>query len=399
MAFLAEAAILPVMVKSLHGPLWLMTVIPVLMSVGAQLPSLLVAHWIEKLHWVKPLVMITGVFQRLPYLLTGLALIYLAPFHPSVALVAVALCPLISGLACGVSLSAWQELVAKTIPANRRSSLWAVRSTIAAGIGSLAGACVFAVLSRCPGTTGYGILHLIVLAFLTASYVIFSTILETDLPARPDRHTPTLLVNLRAVPSLVAGNRQFRRYLAAQAFSSGLIIVMPFMAVHGLGVLRKPDSFAGILLSAQMIGGVVGNVMAGFLGDRIGGRIVVLLSRMALCGLCVGMVFGSDLWHFLAAFAVLGMAMSFNNVGAATLALEVCPLQKRATYLSILSATGVVTTLSASGLGAAAWKCSSGRFGLVAALAAATFAASVFFIWRLEEPRKEAVGEIIRPPV
>jgi predicted MFS family arabinose efflux permease len=297
------------------------------------------------------------------------------------------------------SLSAWQELVAKTIPANRRSSLWAVRSTIAAGIGCLAGACVFAVLTRYPGTTGYGILHLIVLAFLTASYVIFSRILETDLPARPDRQTPTLLANLRAVPSLVAGNRQFRRYAAAQAFSSGLIIVMPFMAVHGLGVLRKPDSFAGILLSAQMIGGVVGNAVAGLLGDRIGGRIVVLLSRMALCGLCVGMAFGSDLWHFLAAFAVLGVAMSFNNVGAATLALEVSPLQKRATYLSILSATGVVTTLSASGLGAAAWKYSSGRFGLAAALAAAAFAASVFFIWRLEEPRKKAVGEMIRPPV
>jgi hypothetical protein len=36
---------------------------------------------------------------------------------------------------------------------------------------------------------------------------------------------------------------------------------------------------------------------------------------------------------------------------------------------------------------------------LAAALAAAAFAASVFFIWRVEEPRKKAVGEMIRPPV
>ncbi len=387
MTFLADATILPVMVKSLGGPLWLMTAVPILMSVGIQIPSLFTAHWIEKVHWVKPLIMTTGVLQRLPYLLAGLSLIYLAPSHPAAALAMVALCPLVSGLASGITQSAWQELVAKTIPPNRRSSLWAVRSTIGALIGLSAGAVVYTVLNRYPATTGYGILHIIMLAFLAGSYVIFGAIRETDLPPRPDRQTPTLSANLKTVPSLIAGNLQFRRYLLSYALSAGWIIVMPFMAVHALGVLARSDSFAGFFLSAQMAGGMIGNLVGGFLGDRIGGRIVVLLSRLAMCILCVGMLLAASMWQFLAAFAVLGMAVSFNIIGNMTLGLEICPLHKRATHLSVISAVGVVTSLSAAGLGALAWRVTSGSFAWVALLAAAAIIASAFLVWRLEEPR------------
>jgi MFS family permease len=398
LVFLSESTVLPVMVKGLGGPVWLVTLIPILMAVGSQLPQLLVAHWIEKIHWVKGLVMTTGVLQRLPYLLAGLTLLYLAPSHPGLALVAVALCPLVCGLASGFSATAWWELVAKTIPENRRSSLWAVRNIIAMALGAAAaGPCVHFALERYPGAAGYGVLHLMTLAFMAASYLVFSLIRETNLPPRPHSETPTLRANLKAVPSLLAGNRQFRRYVASQAVATGFNIAGPFMAIHALEVLGKDASFVGVFVTAQMIGGAAGNLAGGYVGDRIGGKFPLLAARVALVGVCAAMALAGNLWQFVAAFAVLGAAGSFGGVGSMTLALEICPLQKRSTYLAILASTSVVTSLGIAGLSTLAWGLSGGRFGWMAALAAAATAGAAGILWRLREPRRISTPEADHP--
>ncbi len=393
MAFVAETTILPVMVKSLNGPSWLVAAVPVLMGVGCQLPSLLVAHWIERLHWVKAAVMTTGVLQRVPYLLTGLLLIFLGADHPRLALAAVALCPLVAGLSSGVTMSAWWELVAKTIPPNRRSSLWAARYILTAAIGMAAGVVVHRVLGRYPGTTGFGILHLIAVGLLAASYLVFAFIKETTLPARPGRDTPTLGANLRAVPALVAGNRSFRLYLGAVAASSGLFLVMPFLAIHGLRVVGKDENYVGVFLTAQMIGGLAGNVLAGFVGDRWGGKVLLLISRAGQIGVCLAMLPAREPWQVLAAFALFGAAQSISSIGGNTLGLEVCPLRKRATYLAIMGMTWVVFSPAASGLGALTWELSGGSFAWLAGLATAALAGSMALLWRIEEPRRLVPAE------
>ena len=50
------------------------------MAVGLVWPPLLTAHRVERLWRMKPFVMFTGVFQRLPYLVAGLALLADQPF-------------------------------------------------------------------------------------------------------------------------------------------------------------------------------------------------------------------------------------------------------------------------------------------------------------------------------
>lgn len=142
----------------------------------------------------------------------------------------------------------------------------------------------------------------------------------------------------------------------------------------------------GVFVTSQMIGGVAGNLAGGYLGDRIGGKFLLLSARVALVGVCAAMALAGDLWQFVAAFAVLGAAGSFGGVGSMTLSLEICPRQKRATYLSILASTSVVTSLAAAGLSALAWGLAGGSFGWMAALAAAT-AGAAGILWRMKEPR------------
>lgn len=173
LTFLSAETVLPVMIRSLNGPTWLIALMPLMMMMGLAWPSLFISRLVERLHRVKPFVLITGVFQRVPYVLAMLSLFMFGTSRPLLTLSLVALAPFLLGLTGGISFSAWQELTANVIPRERLASVWALRSTVGAGIGIGAGMTIRLVLARYPGTTGYGILHGLAAGLLMMSYAVF----------------------------------------------------------------------------------------------------------------------------------------------------------------------------------------------------------------------------------
>lgn len=390
MAFVA-GNVLPKMIQTLGGQPWLITLMPIAMPIGWMLPPLLIAHRIEKIHWVHPLLLFTGLMQRLPYLLAGLALILGSLGHWSL-LAAAALAPFLSGLAGGLSQSAWQELVAKTLPENRRSGVMAIRNLISTGIGIAAGIIVRWLLAAFEGriTVGYGILHLVGFGLLMLSYAVFAMIRETNLPPRPHRDTPTLWSNLMSLPLLVANRPQYRLFLLDRLLIGGGVIMAPWVSIHACAVLGKADSFLGDLLLAGVIGGFAGNILAGPMGDRFGGKAAMMVARLLSVAVAAWMPFARTEWGFFALFAMMGLAGTFGMVGRQTLTLEIVPAVKRATYLSMISAVGLITSLIGSQISRVTWQVTGGSFHWAAWLTLAFTAASVVPLVLIKEPRHRA---------
>jgi MFS family permease len=388
LAFVASNTVLPKMVESLDGPSWLISLMPVIMSLGFVLPPLLTAHWIEGLDHVKPLLIYSGAFQRLPYLVAAIALIHYAPTHPGLALGAVALAPFASGIFGGLTVTAWWELVAKTIPAHRRSSVWAIRFILSALIGIGAGGIISTVLDRDPGPFGYGILHLFAFGFLFLSFLFFALIKEEG-RHREIPHELGLLENLRGMPSILRSDCRLKSYLLGRAFSNGIFIVTPFLSIHALHVLEKPESYLGVLVTAQMIGGIAGNLIGGYFGDKQGGKIVLMGSQAAFVLISLWSMAATSEASFLAIFFLYGLAFYCSQVGHSTLAIEICPLEKRATYLSLIAIVGLPSMLAASAISTLAWRATE-SLALLGALSALTLCVSIFSLERVEEPRNDA---------
>ncbi|MBN1351892.1 MFS transporter [candidate division KSB1 bacterium] len=390
LAFIAANTVLPRMVEILHGPAWVVSLMPIMMALGFGFPPILTAHRIEKLQRMKPIVMVTGVFQRLPFLFAALGLMMLTEQYRILALIIAVFAPFISGAVGGLSVTAWQELIIKTIPTNRRSSLFATRLIISTSIGLAAGGTIAAILDDYPGTYGYGILFLIAFGFSVISYAIFSLVRETNFPMRNMLSKVNLRENLRKMPGIIKQDRQFRYFLVSRTLINGIFIVMPFMAIHALRVLEKPDSFLGNLVAAQMAGGIIGNIIAGVLGDRSGGKIVMRLSTMLFILVSVWSAVANTEWVFMAIFFLFGTAAYANDIGIVTLTLEICPVEKRSTYLALIAFVNLPVQLGCSLVSAVAWTLTQ-NLPLLSLFTIVFLVLSTIFLAQLQEPRKNPV--------
>ena len=354
LCFVNSSTLMPPVVRSLGGAVWLVSLIPVMMLLGYRLPPIFVAHRIERLRQFKPLLLGVGLLQRLPYGVAAGVLLR-ADHNPQAAIAAVVLAPLCSGLFGGLGLTAWQRLMLKCIPESRRASLFGIRFGISCVIGIAAGKSVAVILARYPGMTGYAMLHFCAFILLMMSYTVFSATREPPDGQPVPREILGLLDQMRIIPGLLRGDRQFVRLLLTRFFLCGTYILSPFLAIHCQAVLHQPDSFLGQLIVVQMVGAIAGNGVAGWLGDRFSSKVPVLFGVLLLFCMTAWSMAALTGVEWQVIFFLFGFGFFASEVGNNTLGLEMGPIEKRATYLAIGSLVYIPGMVSASAISAVLW--------------------------------------------
>ncbi len=385
-AFIAFDSVLPPIIESLGGPSWLISLVPMMMFLGFMWPPLLMAHITERLPRLKGFIILCGIPQRAVFLLAGLALLFWADDYPVLVLALVALAPLLSGLAGGVSWAAWVELTSRMIPPNRRSSVMAVRAVIGGVIGLLAGQIIRIILERTPGAEGYAQLHFIVFGILLFSLALFAFMKEPRRAPPPEKERVGLLVNLASMPKILRDDREFRRFIVSQCFGVGIFIMIPYLSIHALHTTGRSESFLGLLVQAQMAGNIGSVLIAGWMGDRFGGKVVFVWAKVLFVILSVGAIVNTAAWGFVLLFFILGCATSFQMVGRSTLSIELCPDRRRPTYLALLQFAIFPAMLLAAVLATAVREV-FGALYPAALLSAVLMTVSLLYLLRIPEPR------------
>lgn len=388
LGFLAAQTLLPDIIRQLGGSPLLIAAAPSLSSLGYWICPILSAHWVDRMHRYKPFIILCGSFQRIPYLLATITL-YLAASGIFVggALAAVVLTPVLAGIAGGLSVTAWQQLVARCIPEHRRASLFATRYIVTCILGVIAGFTVKFLFAHCSPLSTYATLHLITLALLMVSFFVFLATREPASPA-PAVHTLTLLENLTLMPRLIASDPTFRRYLWSRMLRNGTLILTPFLAIYARDHLHQPESFLGILLMSNMIGSIIGNLWAARLGDRVGGKIPSQLALVLYILAAAWSIIAGTRVEFTLIFALIGMAFYVGEVGAFTLMLEILPQRNRATYLAITVLANVPAVILAGWISSAIWK-HTGGITLLAAMTIVVLVSSMLLLHPIKDPRRD----------
>jgi MFS family permease len=388
LSFVNPHTVLPRMFQALEAPSFLIALAPSLLMIGFILPGLLVARHIETLPTLRPFVVRVGTWQRLPYLLSALGLIFWPDSGLGLALVAFA--PLSSGLFGGVGVNAWKEYVASTIPERQRSSLWGIRFSIGALIGLAGGEVVRRVLDAHPGAYGYGLLHLGAALLLIASMLVFLLTHEGErTPRRPA--AGGVREALRELPALLRADASVRTYALSRVAFHGLFVLVPFLGLRALEVLGKPDSYLGELVVANTLGSLAGFFVGGYSGDRHGGKVSMVGAHAGLLALVAWAPFAGSDAAFLGVFALFGFALSLATVGSATLDLDIAPMERRPTYQAMLGLFALAGLLLSS-LISTLLQVTNAPFYVAATLTGASLTGSLYLLLSLAEPRRSTLA-------
>lgn len=387
LAFLSPESVMPKMAETLGAEPTLIAMMPALLPASFALLGLFVAPMVERLHHHKPWVLAFGLLQRLPYLLAGLILLLVDDIDDRV-LPIVVLTPVISGVVGGIGVVAWMEMVTRMVPERLRAAGWAARYIMQAGIGMAAGGGIHWVLTHLPGKEGYGWLHLITFGFLALSWLSQIPMREVQSPVPPPLDpAQSYGARLRSLPVLVWNQPHLLKFILVRFTGMGYLMLVGFLTVHALRVTGRVEADEGLFVSFQNVGTILGCTLAGWIGYRSGGKILLLAARALCLILCLWVASAHSFAAFTGAYFVLGFGLFIDRVGDLTLAAELCPPERRSTLQAVLGFCNVWAFLIATFFAGRIYAWADHSFQAVVMAAAVFAGVSMLLLRTIPEPR------------
>ena len=254
------------------------------------------------------------------------------------------------------------DVVAKTIPATRRGSLFAWRQSVGGLLGLGASWVVTRVLNQpsLPFPRGHAVLFLLYGLTIAPAVGAFAAIRE---PAGERGIEPgSLGEQLGRALRVLRRDDVYRRYMVARLALGLAEIALPFYAVYAKRVLGAPDGMVGIYVAARVAAQLLLNLLWGRLSDRRGNQVVM---RLMSAGGGLAAVFAIGLvvlvnvaqpqgpwlpYLVLPLFLLDGAVLPAKVLSGSNFLLELVPAGERPLYLGLSNTLmGIVVLISGLG--------------------------------------------------
>ena len=311
------------------------TVMRAVQSLGQFLSPLAAVSVVEHRTHAKRLGVVFGSAMRVQILF--LALVALFVPQPRVALWLVWLCVGLFGLAQGLQGVAFQVVMAKVIPIERRGRLLGLRDltsgVVLIGVAAIGGY----LIERFGFFAGNGYTFLLAFGLTSLGLGAFARVRE---PAGRELRDPMpLRKRVRELPALLRAEPDFRRFLSARLFASAARGVLPLYIVwigREFGMTGARLGTFTIVFSIAQSGSTLG---WGWLGDRSGYKRVFQLSNVfGLAGTSLLLV-SSSVWMASFTYALVGAGLGGFMLAGSNLVLEFGTERERAMRIAAHNAS------------------------------------------------------------
>lgn len=390
LSFISGSTIAPLFVSKLTTDPLPIGLLAIITQAGWFLPQVFTANLAEQLPRKKPMVVRGGFFlERLPaWLLVVAALV--AMRNPPLALVLFFIGFAWRGLGGGVTATAWQDLIARCFPVERRGRFFGTASFVGSGMGAAGAALSTYVLRTLPFSMNFVCLFGIAAVSLTVSLISLSLTREPlqaqDVPRQSNRQF------LARLPDVLHRDRNYRRFLIARSLLTLGSLGVGFLTVSAIQRWQVPDGTVGLYTAASLLGQSAGNLGFGFLADRHGHKLSLELGALAsVVAFGLAWLAPSPAWIF-ATFFLVGVNLSAVLVSGILVALEFSEPQRRPTYAGLTNTTVGLVGIVAPLLGT--WLATVDYGWLFAVATAINLTALVAMRWWVREPRWAAAVKV-----
>lgn len=377
-SFINPNSVLPAFIRQLTASAPVIGMVTTIYNGCWLLPQLIVARAINDKPRKKPYLML-GLSGRAVFWLVALALWLGLSRTPTVMLIVFFACLGIFATSDGLASVAWFDMLARSIPVERRGRLLGMAQVIGGLTGAGAGALVGLILDH--PTLAFPVDYTLIFALAGLTFIP-STIalallreppIEQDEDDEKQRRKSGWFSPLLEDPI-------FRRLLSCRILTGMITLATPFYVTHATDVLHLSERIVGSFVAAQTLTGMAAGFILGWISERWGPRHVVRIgSAFATIGPLFAMLIyltdGSGLARFYpVVYVALGVVNNANMLGFYNYLLEIAPDEVRPSYIglsnTIMGALALAPTVGGGLLEATSY---GTLFGITAALVAISF--------------------------
>lgn len=337
MSFIYAYTVIPIFIQQAGGNAIAIGAVPVLWTVGLNLPQLFFVkpHFTEKR--IKPFVLRYALLNRIMYLIIGLFTFFiLSHLDQAVEVLSLLFLYFLAAIVGSVAIPGWFHLFSKTTPVKLRGRLLAVRQLIGSILAVAAGSLTVIILSALNFPYNFATLFFTAFIFIMISFHFLTKVIEDD-EIYEEEKTISAANKPALVKNILKTNIPFRNFILADVVMTICLTATAFYPVYALKIFELPVSYAGtftIITTASMI---AGNVFFGYLADVSGHKINLLILAISSLLASIAAIAAHNVLTYGIVFCFVGIALSLTGISRGAFVIELCSPKERQFYIAMLN--------------------------------------------------------------
>ena len=332
--FFSPVTILPAFIRKLSTNSFWIGLTNAIHSSFFFLPQLLAASWIERMPIKRGYVLTLALIERFAILALIPQILLLGRTSPNLSLMLFSLTFAIFMLSMGFNGPAYFDLVAKVIPVTKRGTMYGTAGAIG-GLLSIFGAWLAKYF-----LAGYEFPINFSLCFLVGFIILTITVLPLgfiDEPPSSPSQPKRLRQYVRDAIVILKEDYNFRYYIYSQIFLSAFGVVLGFLTAYTIDKMIATESDAPAFTAAMMIGKTIGQPFWGYVADKRGNQLVILINTGITCLMILWIVTANSIIIFYGIFALIGFLHSGIDIPSFNMTMEFSQADNLPTYTALRS--------------------------------------------------------------
>jgi MFS family permease len=347
--FASFSTILPLFVASMTDSATLIGLVPAIHAAGWLLPQLFTANYTASLRRYKRTVLRMTIHERVPFLGLALAAFLLPNIGLQMGLVMTFTFLIWQGLGGGFTANSWTSLISKIIPPESRGTFFGTQAALANLC--ISGAAVGAgyLLDRLDSPIDFVACFLIACLFFTISWIFLALTREpADYEKVIEENPPPFW---QGAGRILKRDKNFDWFLTARILSQFATMGFSFYIVYALRRFQMDEVTAGYFTATLTIAQTVANAGMGWLGDRVGHRLMLIIGAVAATLSSLLAWLAPSLAWFFPIFALSGFANVSIWTNGMTMTVDFSDESERPFYIGLAQTLTAPATILAPIIG------------------------------------------------
>ena len=326
--------ILPLIISHFGGGAILIGFFSSLLRGGAILVQLYAAFHAQSYKRMLPYFRRVLVARFFSWLFIGIIILLVGDSNPTITLWAIGIGLFIFSFSAGFGAIYFKEIVAKLFTHKYRGYTMSTRQFFSGAGAIISGTVAGYLLGFWEAPFSYGVLFVASAFIMGFGYISIGTVAE-PIKENVSKKEKSFKEFLKNAYKTLKSDHQLQIQISTFLLAYSYLFALPFIIVDAKSIINLDGTAIGLIITAQMVGAMLSNIIWGKLSSRGKNRLISQIT-ISTTIIAISLAFiSSSLYQYMIIFFLIGTAMDGNRIAAGNLLLILAPEDKRPIYSAL----------------------------------------------------------------